>query len=157
MNHVMKALNIILNHNEKKLVAEISENQSGFRPRKGTREGILNLRIIIQRYLEVQKPEFMCFIDYEKAFDHVYLDRIMQCLDHVDMDCNDQWMIEKLNWQQTATARFVEVYSEFFPIKRACTKAAFYHQNFSTCIQKRSSKEVMNYFIVLLVERILTT
>ena len=46
MSHVMKALlNIILDCNEKKLKAEISENQSGFRPGKGTREGILNLQV----------------------------------------------------------------------------------------------------------------
>ena len=58
--HVMKALlKIILARNEKKLEAEISENQSGFRPGKGTRERLFNLRIIIQRYLEIQKPECM--------------------------------------------------------------------------------------------------
>ena len=36
MGHVMKARIIILDHTEKKLEAEISENQSGFRPGKGT-------------------------------------------------------------------------------------------------------------------------
>ena len=67
MSHVMKALlKIILDRNEKKLEAEISENQTGFRPGKGTREGILNLMTIIQRYMEVRKPVFICFIDYEK-------------------------------------------------------------------------------------------
>ena len=63
----MKALlKIILDHNEKKLEAEISENQSGFRPEKDAREGMFNLRIIIQRYLEVQNPVFIHFIDSEK-------------------------------------------------------------------------------------------
>ena len=53
MSHVMKVLlKIILARNEKKVEAEISENQSGFRPGKGTREGIFNLRIIIQSYLD---------------------------------------------------------------------------------------------------------
>ena len=119
MNHAMKALlKIVLDRNEKKLEAEISENQSRFRPGKGTREGIFNLKIILQRYLEVQKPLFICFIDYEKVFDHVYHDRIMQCLGHVDMNCNDKWVIEKLYWQQMATVRFSDEYSEFFPIKR---------------------------------------
>ena len=34
-------------------------------------------------------------------FDRVYHDRIMQCLDpHVDMNCNDKRLIEKLYWQQ---------------------------------------------------------
>ena len=103
---------------KKKLEEKISENQSGFQPRKGTREGIFNLRVIIQRYLEVQKPVYICFIDYEKAFDCVYHERIMQCLDHIDMDCNDKLVIKKLYWLQTATVRFDDEYSEFFPIKR---------------------------------------
>ena len=42
----------------------------------------------------------------------------MQYLDHVDMDCHDKWVIEKLYWQQTATVRFGDEYSEFFSIKR---------------------------------------
>ena len=68
----MKALlKIILVRNEKKVEAVISENQSGFRPGKGTREGIFNLRIIIQQYLEVQKSVFICYINYEKAFVYI--------------------------------------------------------------------------------------
>ena len=69
----------------------------------------------------------------------MYHDRIMQYLDHIDMDCNDKWVIKKLYWQQMATVRFGNDYSEFFAIKGVCGKAAFYHQNFSTCIPKRSS------------------
>ena len=34
---------------------EICENQSGFREGKGTREGIFNLRTILERYLEAEK------------------------------------------------------------------------------------------------------
>ena len=92
MSNVIK---IILDRFEKKEEAEIGKNQSGCRLGKGTREGIFNLRIIIQRYLEVQRPILICFINYEKAFDHVYHDRIMQCLDHVDMDFNEKWVIKK--------------------------------------------------------------
>ena len=43
----------------------------------------------------------------------------MQCLDHIDIDCNDKRVIEKVYWQQTATVRFRDEYSEFFPIKRS--------------------------------------
>ena len=42
----------------------------------------------------------------------------MQCLDHVGMNCNDKRVIENLYWQQTATVRFGDEYSELFPIKR---------------------------------------
>ena len=48
----------------------------------------------------------------------VYRDRIMQCLDHAHMDCNDKWVIKKQYWRQTATVRFSYEYSEFFPIDK---------------------------------------
>ena len=57
-------LKIILNRNEKKLEAEINENQSAFRQEKVPENEYSILRLIIQRYLEVQKPVFICFIDY---------------------------------------------------------------------------------------------
>ena len=55
---------------------------------------------------------------HEKAFDHIYYDIITQCLDHVDVDCNDKRVIEKLYWQQKAKIRFGDEHCEFFPIKR---------------------------------------
>ena len=46
MSHVMKALlKIILDGDEKKLETEICENQSEFRPGKGTIEGIFKANI----------------------------------------------------------------------------------------------------------------
>ena len=42
----------------------------------------------------------------------------MQSLDDVHMDSNVKPVIEKLYWQQMATVRFGDEYSEFFPIKR---------------------------------------
>ena len=138
MSHVTKALlKIILARNEKKLEAEIRDNQSGFQLVKGTREEIFNLRIIIQRYLEVQKPVYICSIDYEKPFDHVYHERIVQCLDHIDMDCNDKWVIEKLYWQQTATVRFSDEYYIYSSqSKGVCSKIVFYHQKFQLVYRK---------------------
>ena len=51
---------------------------------------------LVHFYQELYNCVYICFIDYEKAFDRVYHDRIMQCLDHIDMDCNDKLVIEKL-------------------------------------------------------------
>ena len=61
MSHVMKILlRIILDRNDIRIEEEISENQSGsgFRHQKGTREGIFNLKTIIERYLEVHNLRF---------------------------------------------------------------------------------------------------
>ena len=73
-------LRIILDRNSAKINQEISEHQSGFLPNKGTRERIFNLRTILDRSLEVQKPVIICFIDYEKAFDRVFDEEIMKSL-----------------------------------------------------------------------------
>ena len=39
----------------------MGETQSGFRRGNGTREGICNLKTILERYLEVQKYVYVCF------------------------------------------------------------------------------------------------
>ena len=49
----------------------------------------------------------------------------MQYLDHIDMDCNDKRVIKKMYWQQMATVRFGDDYSEFFPIKRGVWQGCF--------------------------------
>ena len=40
---------------------------------KSTREGIFNLRMICELCSEVNQDVYVCFIDYEKAFDGVAL------------------------------------------------------------------------------------
>ena len=50
---------------------------------KGTREGIFNLRMICERYSEVYRDVYACFIDYEKAFDQVNHEKIIKCLNDI--------------------------------------------------------------------------
>jgi hypothetical protein len=52
---------------------ELSEEQACFRKGRGTRDQIGNMRWILERAMEYGKTVFMCFIDYNKAFD---------CVDH---------------------------------------------------------------------------
>ena len=110
-------LRIILDRIEQKVEEEIGETQSGFRRGKGTREGIFNLRTILERYLEVQRDVYVCFIDYEKAFDRVYHDEIMKCFEMIDMDSKDKRLIRNLYWEQQATVRIDNGISSFFPNK----------------------------------------
>ena len=119
MSHVMKLLlKIILNRNDHRIEKEISSCQSGFRPGMGTREGIFNIRTIIERFLEKQKTLFICFIDYEKAFDRVYHDGIIDCIGKIDMDGKDKRIIKELYWNQAAVVRLDDGVSDSFPIKR---------------------------------------
>ena len=56
----------------------------------------------------------------------------MQCLDHVDMDCNDKRVIEKRTGSRRLQSRSLINTLNSFQLKGACSKAAFYRQNLST-------------------------
>ena len=59
-------LKVILKRNKHSIESVISEPQSGFMAGNITREGIYNLRTIIERYLKCGKNIYPCFIDYER-------------------------------------------------------------------------------------------
>ena len=52
---------------------ELPDVQAGFRKGRGTRDQIANISRIIEKAREFQKNTYICFIDYEKAFN---------CMDH---------------------------------------------------------------------------
>ena len=52
---------------------ELPDVQAGFRKGKGTGDQIANICWIIKKAREFQKNNYICFIDYAKAFD---------CVDH---------------------------------------------------------------------------
>ena len=64
-------LKIIANRMKKNLKTKIAEEQAGFRPGTGTRNQILNLKMVIEKCREHNKKLYLCIIDYSKAFDKV--------------------------------------------------------------------------------------
>ncbi len=86
-------LNIVIDRMKGKIEAELDDAQSGFRQGKGKREGLLNLRLIYERHLEVQQDVYICFLDYEKAFDRVRHEPPMQCLSEIGVNGNDVQLI----------------------------------------------------------------
>ena len=114
----MVILNVILRRNEKAIDQEIEETQSGFSLVVGTREGILNLRLIVDRYLEVKQNVFVCYIAYEKAFDRVCNDQLMSKLKSCDINAMDLRMIQSLYWNQIASIKLEEGESDSSAVKR---------------------------------------
>ncbi|KAF2903600.1 hypothetical protein ILUMI_02587 [Ignelater luminosus] len=53
------------------LTHQIALEQVGFVKGRGTWEQILNARQLIEKALEYSVPIYLCFVDYEKAFDNV--------------------------------------------------------------------------------------
>ena len=50
---------------------EIPDVQAGFRKGRGTKDQIVNIRLILGKAREFQKSIYFCFIDYKKVFDCV--------------------------------------------------------------------------------------
>jgi len=69
-------LRIILESIWVKTETEISDEQAGFRPGRGTRDQITNLRILIHKAREHQQPLYMCSVDFKKAFDSISPDKL---------------------------------------------------------------------------------
>jgi len=64
-------LSVIMSRIQNQMNQEISDVQAGFRACRGTRDQIVNLRLITEKAREFNQPLFMCFIDYKKAFDTI--------------------------------------------------------------------------------------
>ncbi|KAG1672188.1 Nuclear receptor subfamily 2 group E member 1 [Nymphon striatum] len=81
------------------------KDQFGFRKERGTREAIGVMRTISERYLEHGKDVYVCFIDYEKAFDRVNWTYLLKLLKQLEVDWRDRKLITALYMNQSAVMR----------------------------------------------------
>ena len=105
-------LRILTKRIENKVKDYIGENQFGFRKGQGTREAIGVMRTICERSLEHNNDVFICFVDFEKAFDRVDWKKMMQILKQINVDWKDRRMIKELYMGQEAVIRVGDTESE---------------------------------------------
>lgn len=119
MSHTLKIfLKIIHLRIYRKLELDISETQFGFRNALGTREALFAFNVLIQRCMDVNQPIYVCFLDYNKAFDRVRHDRLIQLLRKKNLDTKDIRIISHLYYNQTATIKEGNELSEDIEIRR---------------------------------------
>ena len=74
ISHASKVMLKILQARLQQFVnCELPVVQDGFRKGRGTRDQIANICWIIEKAREFQKNIYLCFIDYAKAFDCVWI------------------------------------------------------------------------------------
>ena len=64
-------LKVIMKRIEGKAINVIGKTQFGFRKGMGTREAIGTMKMLCERSLEYGCVVYICFVDFEKAFDRV--------------------------------------------------------------------------------------
>ena len=74
---ILKILQVRL---QQYLNRELPDVQAGLRKGTETRDQIANICKIIEKAREFQKNSYFCFIDYAKAFDIVYHDKLWKIL-----------------------------------------------------------------------------
>ena len=84
---------------------EIPDVQAGFRKGRGTRDQIANIHWIIKTSREFQKNIYFCFIDYTKAFDCVYHNKLWKILQEMGIPDPLTCLLRNLYADQEAKVR----------------------------------------------------
>ena len=113
ITHASKILLKVLNKRlEGKAGDYISKTQFGFKRGCGTRDAIGVMRMLSEKMLDHGKELFVCFVDYEKAFDKVNWVKMMGILKDLGIDWRDRRLICELYMKQEAVVRIMNEESE---------------------------------------------
>lgn len=119
MSHILKIfLRIIHDRINAKIEQHMGVHQFGFRDGLGTREALFSVQVLIQRARDVDCDVYVCFLDFEKAFDKVKHSKLMNILEGIRIDSAERRIIENLYWQQRASIKVEGRFSEEIEIQR---------------------------------------
>ena len=97
---------------------EINETQAGFRSGTGTRNQILNLKLIIEKNREFGNDIFLCFIDYSKAFDMVSHEILWITMKRMGFSLQIIDLIKSFYGKQKAAVRTAHGLRDWFDIEQ---------------------------------------
>jgi len=89
-----------------------------FSKRTEKRDALFGVQVLLQRCRDFNTDVFLCFIDFEKAFDRVKHDRFIEVLQKHGVDEKDVRIIKNLYWHQKASVMFENNYTDEIEIKR---------------------------------------
>lgn len=81
---------------------DLDDSQFGFRSTFVTREALFGFNVLKQKCRDHRQDVFACFVDYEKAFDRVRHNRLIERLLQAGVDEKDIRIIKNLYWRQKA-------------------------------------------------------
>ena len=124
------------------LEREIAVEQAGFRPGRGTRNQILNLKLVIEKNREKRKNLYLCFIDYTKAFDMVMHDRLWADMLRLGTPTHIIYLLMGIYNEQKAKVRTSYGDSDWFTIEKGvrqgCIISPHLFNIYSECIMREA-------------------
>src|SRR2546425_3373565 len=100
-------LKVLTKRIEAKAKHLLGRNQFGFRKDCGTRDAVGVMRTLCERSLEYGNEVFICFVDFEKAFDRVNWVKMFEILKSLHIDWKDRRLLQDLYMRQKAVVRTV--------------------------------------------------
>jgi hypothetical protein len=92
--------------------------QAGFSKGRGTRDQIANVRWLLERTRERNKPVYLCFIDYAKAFDSVEHSKMWNSMRHMGIPEHLIGLIRDLYTEQEAKVQVEQGTTDWFPVQK---------------------------------------
>ena len=77
---------------------------------------------------EVGKNVYVCFIDYEKAFDRVDNEKMIECLKNIGTSKRDLKLVVNLYWSQRVVIQLERSISDKIEKRDVPDKAVFHHR-----------------------------
>jgi len=119
VSHASKIiLRVIMERMRRKTESELSDEQAGFRRGRGTRDQLINLKIIMQKMNEHQQPLYMCFVDFTKAFDCISHEQLWITMTEMGFPAHIINLLNKLYCKQQAKVKVARTLSSGFRVKK---------------------------------------
>ena len=114
------------------------ESQCGFRTRRSTIDMIFSLRLLQEKFREVNKPLYIAFVDLAKAFDMVSRSGLLKLLNKIGCPPKLLSFISSFHETTRCTVRFNGAQSEPFEVcsgvKQGCVLAPTLFGIFFSCL-----------------------
>src|SRR6267154_6622463 len=98
-------LKVLIKRIEAKAKHLLERSQFGFRKGYGTRDAVGVMRTLCERSLEHGNAAYICFVDFEKAFDRVNWVKMFEILKSLHIDWRDRRLLLDLYMRQEAMVR----------------------------------------------------
>ena len=139
-------LKIIADQMKIKMDQEISEEQCGFRAGKGTRDQILNLKMILKKSRECGNNLYICFIDYRKAFNSVVHDVLWTSMVEMGFPAHIIQLIEGRYDNQKAVVRTNYGLAKFFHIGKGVHQGCILSPHLFNIYSEKILRTALQFF-----------